>query len=621
MRATCTAQRAACVIFGLIGAIHMASCGSAEVEVRSAERATPPPESVARPVVEPPAVPDVPAVPEMAPDATGDSPTVRIVPGETSDLSDGAVVVAGNDWTNNTTGNPGVTLARELRFPPYLWVANHTNDTVSRVNTETGREEGRYWVGMNPSRTAVDLDGNVWIGGRNDGRLTKILWDVSQCPDRNGDGVVRTANVENLGPLNSAADPFTDECVVYSAVPTPSLPSIRGIAAGPDGRVWFGFTSGGVQSIDPATFELGPHVAPNEVPVFRQDDEGTYRPVVNTDGVRLVASGGGVYGLVVDREGFLYASSMRRGVLTRFNIYSGRWDAVYEDIGCQNYGIAIDGRDRVWLGCTEASGGVLMFDPSRLRAHRFGVPDSAELAAGATSPVAYGPGAGHSSRGVTGLAVEPTTGDVWASIWSQGYTGRLHLNEASLPESTWTFIATAPGNDLRGVGFDHEGFAWTHGTARDLVWKIDPRTNRHVPGFEAGVPVGGGTHYTYSDFTGSTGLSFTAPRGVWRFTVAAPDAETPLRALRWEAFVPASALAEIRVRPLDERGQPSGPWAPEPTDIGAARYQPFETGARVSTFDLSALNLRAPRYQVEVRISTTGQERPVVNAVELVFDE
>ena len=30
-----------------------------------------------------------------------------------------------------------------------------------------------------------------------------------------------------------------------------------------------------------------------------------------------------------------------------------------------------------------------------------------------------------------------------------------------------SFIPTAPGTDLRGVGFDYEGFAWTHGVGSD----------------------------------------------------------------------------------------------------------------------------------------------------------
>jgi streptogramin lyase len=545
----------------------------------------------------------------------GEAHCVRIVPTAESSLSDGATAVAQDDWSNNSTGKAGVTLTREIIFPPYLWVANHTQNTVSRVNTTTGREEGRYWVGMNPSRTAVDLDGNVWIGGRNDGRLTKILWDRTKCPDRNEDGSIQTASADELGPLNSAADPYADECVAYSKRPTPSQTSIRGIAAGPDGRVWFGFTGGGVQSIHPETLELSPHFPPASVPVYQRDQEGVYRPVVTTDGEPVTTDGGGVYGLVVDREGFLYASPINRGTLTRFNIFSKRWDAAFLDTRCTNYGIAIDGRDRVWMGCTDGRGGVMMFDPSARRTHRFGVPTGASLAGGTKVRVAYDDTGAQGGTGVTGLAAEPATGDIWASLYSRGVTARMNLNEGDLSLSTWTFIATSGGTDLRGVGFDHEGYAWTHGVGSDRIWRIDPRGNRLAPGYEEGLSVGGGTHYTYSDFTGSTGLSFTSPRGVWRFTVEAPEGSSPLQELRWQAFVPARTSAEIRLRPVAEGAS----WVPAPTEVGRAVYHPYETGAPLSTFELTDFELRGSRYEVEVRLSSTGQERPVVNAVELVW--
>lgn len=546
---------------------------------------------------------------------TRDGLTVRTVPSAGSELSDGAAVAAADDWSSNPTGEVGVTLARRMVFPPYLWVANHTNQTVSRVSTETGREQGRYWVGMNPSRTAVDLDGNVWIGGRDDGRLTKILWDTTECPDRNGDGVVQTATAQNLGPLGSAERPLADECVAYSAVPTPEHRSIRGIAAGPDGRVWFGYTRGGVRSIHAQTFELGPHVQPSAVPLFRRDDSGRYRPTLDAQGEPATVPGSGIYGLVVDREGFLYASPMNRQTLMRFNTYAQRWDAVYEQTGCSNYGIAIDGSDHVWLGCTD--GGVMSFDPAGLTTRRFRVPSEAPATGGTSSRALLGSaGASKPRYGVTGLGVEPATGDVWASFWQLGITGRLHLGGPDDSESTWSFISTS-GGDLRGVGFDHEGFAWTHGVSSDRIWKIDPRRGALAEGFEQGVPIGRGPHYTYSDFTGSTGLSFTSPRGVWSFEVPAPDASSPLQTIRWAAYVPPRALAELRLRPMYEDGRPPGPWVPAPSEAGVASFRPFDQGARVSTIDVSALGLRAARFQVEVRLSTSGDERPIVSSVEL----
>jgi len=87
------------------------------------------------------------------------------------------LIPAGAD--GNPTGKPGISLSHKSKMLPYLWAANHTNNSVSKFNTDTNEEQGRYWVGVNPSRTAIDLDGNMWVGARNDGRLTKILKTLS----------------------------------------------------------------------------------------------------------------------------------------------------------------------------------------------------------------------------------------------------------------------------------------------------------------------------------------------------------------------------------------------------------------------------------------------------------
>ena len=56
-----------------------------------------------------------------------------------------------------------------------LWVANTGDETVTRINTETNEVVGTYDVSVNPhpdrndddpSRTAVDFDGNAWVANR-----------------------------------------------------------------------------------------------------------------------------------------------------------------------------------------------------------------------------------------------------------------------------------------------------------------------------------------------------------------------------------------------------------------------------------------------------------------------
>ena len=95
------------------------------------------------------------------------------------------------------------------------------------------------------------------------------------------------------------------------------------------------------------------------------------------------------------------------------------------------------------------------------------------------------------NRVYSSYTFEPATGDVWASFWAQGHTGRLQLDEDDPSHSRWVFIGTAwePDGrallagvyqDLRGVGFDSKGFAWTLGLGSDRVFKLDPATNRRA---------------------------------------------------------------------------------------------------------------------------------------------
>jgi streptogramin lyase len=548
-------------------------------------------------------------------------------PSAAHDLDSGAQLIPPGDPAN-PTGRPGVTLSRRSFIPPYLWAANETNNTVSRFNTETLREEGRYWVGLNPSRTAVDLDGNMWVGGRDDGRLTKILWDTTTCPDRNGDGRVNTSVFGSLGPLNGPGNPLADECVVFSAVPQPTRPSIRGVAAAPDGRVWFGFTDGGVQSIDPFTFEYGPFIPSANSPRFAPDINGVQQRVAGQ-----TMSPGGIYGMVVDRDGQLYISSFTRDTLSQLDTRTGQWVATYTSIGGA-YGIAVDGRNRIWLGGWPTMSGVTMFDPATRRAHRFAVPANTPLTTDNDFPVDT-VGATNcdtvQSRDhcVTGVAVEPATGDVWANFYRSGWTARLRVNEANLAASRWRLIPgiqnpatnlnlSGVSNDLRGVGFDGQGFAYILGLGSDRIWRIDPATNRRHTALPNGLSIGVGTHYTYSDFTGSTALSFTSPRGFWRYLFNTTVSTAQIDAVEWEAYAPAGTQVGLRLRPVDVGGNPTGPWVPEVDGGGQPQYRAYPTGAPSDTWTLGALAPSGGRFEIEVRMSTSNPDvRPIVHSVEL----
>jgi hypothetical protein len=225
---------------------------------------------------------------------------------------------------------------------------------------------------------------------------------------------------------------------------------------------------------------------------------------------------------------------------------------------------------------------------------------------------------------VTGLGVEPATGDVWASFFAIGWTGRLVLDNDNLENSQWRFIPATrdvetgsllegTSNDLRGVGFDREGNAWTLGLGSGNVWKVDPITERRAADLPTGVVVGQGTHYTYSDFTGSTALTFTAPRALWSYVFSAGYTGATVDAIEWEAFTPPDTSAAIALRVVDEDGVPLSDWVPD--DVGFI-YE----GAVFQRIDLSEYDVVGEHFEVQITLATTDVDtRPIVHSVDMFW--
>lgn len=551
------------------------------------------------------------------------------------EVDEGLEKIDGTD-PENPTGEDGLTLSRQSKVLPYLWAANHTAQSVSKFNTETKKEEGRYWVGVNPSRTAVDLDGNMWVGGRNDGRLTKVLWDTTKCPESNSTPGIQSSYIDgttgDVVQVNSAADPFADECVVYSEIPNAGWPSIRGLAVAPDGKIWIGYSHGGVQSIDPETFALGTYHSASAVPVWRPDASNVFQPAAAGETINA----DGVYGLIADSNGLLYISALNnRKLLTCFDTKTETWIAAYEKKSACSYGIAVDGKNRIWLGGYPQCMGVVMFDNNAKKATSFLVPNAATLTPGATSSVQMadgGAGGGKASHDTTGITVDPATGDIWTSIFRQGYTGKLVLDETDLSKSVWTFIGTTRdasnallpgvGVDLRGVGFDPYGYAWTLGLGSDRVWKIDPVTNARAADLPEGKSIGVGSHYTYSDFTGSTAFNFTAPRGVWSYIFGRPSNCSIPVSIFVKASVPDKTYVGVRLRSLNKDDEPITGWIPE--IVTTEKYFDIPKGlgeTEINLRDFREHFLMAPKYEIEILMTTTDKDiLPILNYANVMWE-
>jgi len=513
---------------------------------------------------------------------------------------------------SNKSGRAGVGLTSSQFLPPYVWVANHSHNTVSKFDIETNMEDGRYYAGENPSRTAVDIDGNAWIGGRNDGRLTKILWNRDECVgDANNNGEidpVSNGDAGDLGPKNSSADPYNDECVVYSEI---THSSIRGLAGDAKGRMWIGYTyKNAIQYIDIHTFEKGPLFDTKKIPEFKPDKNGVY---YNTGkNVKIQ----GVYGLVINSDGILYfspcCSYKDRSYLVAFNTNTEEWIGAFKKDNACSYGIAVDKKDRVWWGGWPECEGVGMFDPDTMKIYTFGLPDEVQKVHGNRYKVDLieNSGAGKHPNGswkVTGVGVEPATGDVWASFYPTGFTGRLQIDEDKFEESTWKLIGTNPnmagwGYDLRGIGFDYNGYAWTMGVGSSKIFKIDPNTNNHATDLPVGKVVGTSTHYTYSDFTGSTAVLITSAGGKVKTFLNLPEIDFRPFRIGLEATIFDGSKIEFRVVEYDASlGRDVGNWAP--IDRAYYEYPMGDNSFEVEVDDFNRVFNDKSEYYLEVKFT------------------
>lgn len=77
----------------------------------------------------------------------------------------------------------------------YIWIANSQQGTISKIDTVTMVEEGRYQArpaSGDPSRTSVNLDGDVAVANRNGG-VAKFWASVDDCVDSNGVAGIQTS--------------------------------------------------------------------------------------------------------------------------------------------------------------------------------------------------------------------------------------------------------------------------------------------------------------------------------------------------------------------------------------------------------------------------------------------
>jgi streptogramin lyase len=533
----------------------------------------------------------------------------------------------GNSDGVSTDPNGNLVLNASQSRSYFVWIANSGEGTMSKLDSRTGREVARYatirpqdprvmgmtlppWneacvyatdnngtngAGNCGSRTAVDLNGDVWIANRafgGQGSVSKVANFTESCIDYNMNGRIDTSRDKNGNgvidvqrdasglltdlPPTVVDDPnaeflgIYDECIVATIpIGAPhSWPRALAIDAGdvigPDGmhhqtagNPWVGVF------LDQPTQTRGRFYQLNA------DTFGIMTTVAMPDGHHP-------YGATITSDQILFSTHIADGTLAAVDTHAGQLK-IYpgEDpsgaikrpapMCTQAYGIAVDGKNRIWQGGWTC-GGAYRFDPSAAAGSRW-----TEIMA----PMGWG-----YTRGIAA----DTNGNVWVAHYTTpGRITRINADAAAI-SGTAVLTSTAPpimtGSGPIGAGIDFDTNVWTvnHDASYSASKIIASRCVFPSPTADGMCPVFnypvGVAPYTYSDFTGFALRNFTAPRG--HYTVQVPgcpnNAATTWKTLIWTAVTPPGTAVSATIKSVDDPSQlPTamayGPLTPSPVDL------------------------------------------------------
>ncbi|PRQ08635.1 Vgb family protein [Enhygromyxa salina] len=356
--------------------------------------------------------------------------------------------------------------ANDFEFS-YLWAANSQQGTISKIDTKTVTEVGRYIVrpdsAGSPSRTSVSLSGHVAVANRNGG-VTKVYADQQFCQESNGTPGIQTSNSAAYLPWGQ------DECIAWHK--PMAYASQRPVAWGL-GQ----FNQGTCQYEDEELWTAGTNQN-GVIDIYVLDgDDGTTKEMISvpTGGNGLSNDGNGItygiYGGAVDGNGDFWGSQLGGNArIIRVNRADMTWQTWAAPAGPWWYGMTVDADGMVWL-CSATVG---RFDPQ--------TQTWATAQAGGSS----GCMADASDNGL---------------LWMASGSGIVGVNRDTLQvEKNWN-----TGGSY-GISIDFEGYVWAVAFGNN-AHKVDPDTGQFTT---YGGLVGA---YTYSDMTGYALSNVGIPNG------------------------------------------------------------------------------------------------------------
>jgi hypothetical protein len=379
-----------------------------------------------------------------------------------------------------------------------IWIANSPDGTISKIDTITATEIGRFQVTpqpannvlVGPSRTSVSLYGDMAVADRSGG-LAKIFAREEDCVDANSNGQIDTST-------NNVPRPYgEDECLAWR-IDIPRMEGAYDDRRGPravqwtlpDGlescdfsgaKVWVAFCNennndGTVWLVDGATGEVDV-----EIPI-----QGMMCEMM------------GPYGGGLDKKNnfwFVENDTRKALYMAEYGCEPGAGEDCWEvydrpEPNMDPYGITVDSDGRVWMAGQNNS--LYYYDSVNDVWANF----KSELDA-------FFANKGNPSNILRGLMMDSEE-VLWIATVQQfgggAYPGVLKVDTTQDPFVYEYFGKETLGDQLQhaaGVSIDVEGYVWLDDTFSNGAYKINaqnPSNYTRVNGLNQ--------PYTYSDMTG-----------------------------------------------------------------------------------------------------------------------
>ncbi len=420
------------------------------------------------------------------------------------------------------TTDGGLTLSSGDVSIPFAWIANSAENTVTKLDTTNGKEVARYSTCGNPSRTAVDINGDGIVTCRDDGGVMKIAILEPDCIDSNNNGVIDTSRDTNdNGTIEVSERVANDECILWTTFPDVAGSGCdasvnlggcaRAAGVDSDNNVWVGMWN------SKKLFKL--NGADGSTLTSLQLDE---RP----------------YGIAIDGDNTLWTVSRSPYAIVRVDIATNTKTGVWAIPNSeQAYGMAIDHLGKIWMA-TGASQGLTRFDPT----------DGTFTKLGAWTSRGHTRGVAVKLKEVNGVVTGSTVYTAHHT-WDGGCGGAVGEHRTVTVYDAATLQEQAP-IDLGGVhgpvgvAIDVDGNLLTVNQCSSSVIQISTDTGAILGTYPVGT-----SPYTYSDMTGYALRTITSKSGRYRQSFEGWNGpNTRWRALYVDAQLPGDGITSVTLR-------------------------------------------------------------------------